>query len=111
MRHFSIFRKILPLVMIASLLSLPIAGIIKSSVHTSFENALVETSFMANDDRISDGYFLKTELKISFNVELIPTEELRLHGNSLWSTAKPAMAMLSPKDIISEIFIPPRIVS
>ena len=111
MRHSPIFRKILPLVVIASLLSLPLVCIMEDSFFTSFEDTLFEVSSLANEDGNSEEAFLKTEPELSFNADLAPSEELRLHGDRLQSLTKPAMAALAREEIIYEIPLPPKIVS
>lgn len=110
-RYWAVLSKILPLVVIASLLSLPVANILRASVPTLYENAPVEAFLTADDDWPSEDYFLKTEIKIPISVDLIPEEKPCLHADSLRSMAKPALAGFAIKEIISEIFIPPQIVS
>lgn len=110
-RRFSIFSKILPFVVIASLLSLPLASLVKNRFAPSFEDTLFEVSFLANDDGPTEEHFLRPELKIPFNVDLVPTDELRFNGDKLRPPTKPAMVALYLKEVPPEIFIPPRIVS
>jgi len=109
--RFSVFRKIWPLVVIASMLSLHLACVVEDSALTPYEDALFEISGMVNDVGTAEDCLLKTEPELSFNVELVPAEELSLPGGRLKSSVKPALAALSLKDIIPEIFTPPRSVS
>ena len=111
MRNFSIFRKILPFVVIASLLSLPLVSIMEDCFFNSCEDAIFEVSSLANEGGNSEDFFLKTEPELSFNADLAPAEELRLHGDRLQSLTKPAKAVLSHEEIIYEIPLPPKIVS
>lgn len=110
-RRFSIFSKILPFAVIASLLSLPLTSLVKNPFAPSFENTLFEVSFMANDEGPTEEHFLRPELKIPFSVDLVPADELLLNGDRLRPPTKPAMVALYFKEIPPEIFIPPRIVS
>lgn len=107
-RYWTVLSKILPLFVIVSLLSLPVANILRASVPALYENASVEAFLTADDDWPSEDYFLKAETKIPISVDLIPDEILSLRADSLRSMAKPVMAVLSLKEIISEIFIPPQ---
>ena len=111
MRHFLVSRKILTFVVIASLLSLPLVSIMEDSFFTCFEDALCEVSSLVNEDGNPEEAFLKTEPEFSFNADLAPTEELRLHGDRMHSLTKPAKAVLSHEEIIYEIPLPPKIVS
>jgi hypothetical protein len=111
MPNFSIFPKILPCVVIAALLSLPLASIMEDCFFSSCEDAIGEVSSLVNENGNSEDAFLKTEPELSFNADLAPAEELRLHGDRLQSLAKPAMAVLYREDIIYEIPLPPKIVS
>ncbi len=110
-RQFPVFRKIWPVVVVASMLSLHLASIVEESAVTPFEDALFEISSMVNDDGTAEDCLLKTEPELSFNVDLVSAEELSLPGDRLQALTKPALAVLSLKDLISEIFIPPRIIS
>lgn len=110
-RNFPIFRKILLLVVIASMLSLPLSSIVKDTTVTAQDDAIFEISSLGNDDGSSEDCLLKTESELSFNVDLIPAEEVRFPGDRLQSAAKPATPVLTLKEILSEIFIPPRIAS
>jgi hypothetical protein len=111
MRNFLIFRKILPSVVIAALLSLPLVSIIEDSLYTSVEDAIFEVSSLVNEDGNAEDAFLKTEPELSFNADLAPAAELRLHGDRVQSLAKPAMADLCREELIYEIPLPPKIVS
>ena len=111
MRHSPIFRKTLPLIVIASLLSLPLVSIMEDSFFTSFEDAILEVSYMVNEDENSEASFLKTDPELSFNADLAPVEELNLHGDRMQSLAKPAMDVLYLEEIIYEIPLPPKIAS
>ena len=110
-RQFSIFHIILALVVIASLLSMPVTVITKDTAFTPFEDAIFAASFLANDDGNAEDCPLKTEPERSFSAELVPAEGLSFLGDRTQSSVKPALAVLSPKEIISEIFIPPRSLS
>ena len=108
MRRFPVFSNILAFVVIASLLSLPLAS---DPIFTPFENATLEVSFTVNDDGIIEVCFIKSNPELSINADLAPAGKLRLPGDRLRSSAQPIMATLSLKEIISEIFIPPKTVS
>ena len=111
-RVFSFFHSILAFVVIASLLSMPVAVVTEDMAFTPFEDALFAASFFANDDVNSEDCPLKTEPDRFSNAgELAPVERLRLPGVRLHSTWIPGPAVPAPKDLISEIFIPPRITS
>ena len=111
MRQLPLFRKIWPVVVIASMLSLQLAGIVEESAVTPFESARFEISALVLDGGSTEDCLQKTEPKLSFNVDLVPAGEVRFPGDRLQALAKPPPAVLSSKEIISEIFIPPRSVS
>ena len=108
LRRFPVFSNILAFVVIASLLSLPLAN---DPIFAPFENVTLEVSFTVNDAGIIEGIFLKSDPELSINADLVPAGKLRLPGDRLPSSAQPVMATLSLKEIISEIFIPPKTVS
>jgi hypothetical protein len=108
---FPLFRKIWPVVVIASMLSLHLASVVEKSAVTPFESARFEISALVLDGGSTEDCLLKTEPELSFNVDLVPAEEVRFPGDRLQALAKPPPAVLSLKEIISEIFIPPRSVS
>lgn len=107
MRRFPVFLNILAFVVIASLLSLPLAS---DPVFTSFENTISEVSISVNDDGTTKECSLKKNPELSFNADLTPAEERPLYDDRL-QLAKPAMTVLPLKEILSEIFIPPKILS
>ena len=111
MRQLPLFRKIWPVVVIASMLSLPLVSIVEKSAVTPFESARFEISALVLDGGSTEDCLLKTEPELSFNVDLIPAEEVRFPGDRLQALVKPAPAVPALKDISSEIFIPPRIIS
>ena len=108
---FPLFRKIWPVVVIASMLSLHLASVVEKSAVTPFESARFEISALVLDGGSTEDCLLKTGPELSFNVELISAESLSLPGDRLQALTKPALAVLSLKDLISEIFIPPRSIS
>jgi hypothetical protein len=108
--QLSIFSKILPYVAMALLLSLPLAGLTADFKPAAYEDAIPEVSLMGNDGGATEDYLLRSEPELSFNVDLVPAEEPSFRGGMLPPAVKPALAVLSLKDLISEIFIPPEIV-
>ena len=105
----SIFRKILTAALIASLLLLPLASSTRDVVLTSFDDAIFEVSLVALDGDASPDNLLTTEPEASWPVDLAPSAALVRYGGRPQPAAKPALAGLVLKDIISEIFIPPKI--
>ena len=110
-RQFPLIRQVVSYFLTATLLSLPLAGFTVDSAFTSYDDARFEVSLQANDDGTTAEALLRTGPELSFNVELISAESLSLPGDRLQPSAQPALAVLSPKDLISEIFIPPRTIS
>lgn len=111
MRRFSIFRKILLSAVMASMLALPLAGILEDSAMTALEDAIFDVSFLADDNVPSEEHFLKTELDLSFSLDLAPAENLPQHSARPQPSPKPVMADLFLKEIICEIVTPPKIAS
>jgi len=111
LKRFALLPKILSLVVMALLLSLSLANLTADSVVTTYDDASVKVSLKANDNGTAEDYFLRSNPELSFNEELVPAEVVSLPGRRLQSSVKPAVAVLSLKDIISEIYIPPKNVS
>ena len=111
MQNLPFFRKFLLLVVIASMLSLHLASIVRDSSVSTYDNAIVAISALVNDNGSTEDCLLKTESELSFNVDLVPTEGVRFPGDRLQAAAKPVLADLNLKEHLSEIFIPPKIVS
>ena len=110
-RQSSAFRKSLSLCVIAALCALNLASLTEDSVFTSFEDAIFEVSCMGNDSGTTEESFLKTELECSCNVDLVPATELIPRSGRPQPLAKPATVFLCLKEVSSEIFTPPEIVS
>jgi len=110
-RRFPLFSKLLPFVVMALLLSLPLAKVTVDSIGTSCDDTSVEVSLQVNDNGTPEYHFLNPTPELSFNADLAPAEGLSLPGGRLQSSVKPALAVLSLKDIVSEVYIPPEIVS
>jgi hypothetical protein len=110
-RNSSIFRKILLSVVVASMLSLHLASIVKDATVTANADAIAEISSMVNDNGSTEDCLAKTETELSFNVDLAPAEELRLPDDRLLSLVKPAPAVLPLEETLSEIFTPPETAS
>jgi hypothetical protein len=110
-RRFPLIPKFLSFVVMALLLVLPLASLTAESAFTSCDNASREFSLQVHHNGNTEDYFLRAESELSFSVDLVPIDELCLPGARLQLLLKPALADLSLKDIIAEIFIPPKIVS
>ena len=111
MRQFPLLGKIWPVVVIASMLALQLAGIVQETAVAPAESARFEISGMVNDDGSAGDCLLKTEPEISFNVDLLPAGTLRLAGDRRHIPGRPASTIPPRKEIIAEIFIPPITVS
>lgn len=93
------------------MLALPLTGILEDSAMTALEDALFDVSFLADDNVPSEEHFLKTELDLSFSLDLAPAENLPQYGARPRIPTKPVMAELFLKEIIHEIITPPKIAS
>lgn len=111
MRQFSILHKALSYIVMALLLFLPLAAITADPLFTAYEDASPEVSLSADDRGTTEDHYLRTDPELSFSVEPAPTEHLNFPSDRLRSTLKPALTVLSPKDIIAEIFHPPQAIS
>lgn len=111
MQYFKIFQKMLLSVVMASMLSLPLADIAEDSAMTAFEVANVDVSFMADDNMPSEELFLKTELDLSFNLALALAENLPPHSLRLQPLVEPVVTDLYLKEVVYEIITPPKIAS
>ena len=111
MRNSPIFRIILSLVVIATLFSQPLLVLEEDYALTSYQNAIFEDFFIINHDRDTDEGFLNTMSVLFFDMDLFLAEELFHHSGSPQPSAKPSETVLLLNEIISPIFIPPKIVS
>ena len=110
-RHNSAFRKLLSLVLMALVLLLPLASNRVEPDFASVEDTRLEFAFTANDEEVDAQYLLKTEPELSSNLVLAPAEGLRIAGDGSQLSVNPGMTVPSLKEIISTIFIPPKITS
>ena len=111
MRNASIFRIILSLAVIASLLSQPLVILEEDYALTSYHDAIFEDLFIVNHGGDTDEGFLKTISALFFNMDLFLAEEPLHHRGSPLPSAKPAEIVLLLNEIITPIFIPPKIIS
>jgi len=110
-RYSSIFRKILSLVVIAALLSLRLSSFTEEQFVTPVEDTLFEIPFIAAEGSTAEGKPLKVKPKRAFDIILDPVEGLDQQGERPHPTTTTAVAVLNLKDIHSEIFIPPEVIS
>lgn len=110
LRKFLIFPKILALVVIAALLSLPLASLIQAPNPVSVDPHR-EVAFTASNDEADEDYLTKTEPEIFFHTDLAPSAELGIRNDRLHSSIKPAATALLLKDVLAAIFVPPRFIS
>jgi hypothetical protein len=103
----SVFKKILSLVVIIALLSLRLSLLTEEVFVTPVEDAVFDIPFIAAEDGATEGKPPKVKPKRAFDLMLIPAVEPRAHGDTPLTVVRPALALLAPKDILSEIFIPP----
>ena len=93
------------------MLSLHFGGIRDDYADPSPAGTTPELSFLAGGGGNAQIFLLRTEPELSFNFDLVSAEELILPGARLQSSPKSTLAARSPKEIVSEIFIPPRSIS
>ena len=107
--NFPILRKILTTALIASLLLLPLASSTRVGVFTSFDDAIFEVSLVAIGGDANAENVLTTEPEASSPADLVPPTALAHYDGRPQLAVLPASVVIALKEIISEIFIPPKI--
>lgn len=106
-----IASKILALLVIVALLGMRLSTFTADMFITPVEDAIFDTAYIVADDDSCTGKLLKAKTKRGFDILLHPTEELGRQYESPQAIAKPSTSVLQLKGILSEIFIPPEIIS
>jgi hypothetical protein len=96
---------------IASLLSQSLVVLEEDYALTSYDDAIFEDFFIVSHGGDTDEGFLQTMSVLFLDMDLFLVEELLHHRGSPQPSAKPDEAVLLLKEIISKIFIPPKVVS
>ena len=110
-RRHSFPLKILSLVVIAALLSLRLSSFTEEAFVVPVEDAIFDVAFIAAEDDPAEGKPIKVKPKRAFDIILAAFAELHHHGERPQLMTTFAAAVLDLKDIHTEIFIPPEVVS